>query len=418
MLEFIDPQEVSAVYKTARAESLIDEHDTALIFYSRKLLLNRLDHLKKEFGRGVHHTVAIKTQNTAAVLRAIIGYGFGLEAASREEIEWAMSCGLEPTRIVFDSPAKTRAEIRWCEKNCAGMITNANCVDELARYSDDSPLHIGLRINPEVHVDAPGVYNVSRAGSKFGEPLSNRQRIVEAALQKPLITGLHVHVGSGIDDFSGNIKAIEKVVDLASAIDFERSRKKLPPLTFIDIGGGVLAKSADIQSGLTDFAQNIRKRLPELFDRYEVLTEFGRFVHTDNAFTVSNVEYILPGSGDASPTAILHVGADMFLRRAYADADNAHDIAVLSPEGDLKTDRPTHRINLAGPLCFAGDYLYRDIDLPTVVSGDKIVLLQSGANNTAMWSRHCSRDIPKLLTYDPDDMSFAVAHKRTPVQLL
>jgi diaminopimelate decarboxylase len=59
------------------------------------------------------------------------------------------------------------------------------------------------------------------------------------------------------------------------------------------------------------------------------------------------------------------------------------------------------RVSVAGPLCFAGDVLARDVLLPPVDEGDWIVIRDVGAYTLSMWSRHCSRGIPAVIGYDP-----------------
>ena len=56
--------------------------------------------------------------------------------------------------------------------------------------------------------------------------------------------------------------------------------------------------------------------------------------------------------------------------------------------------------NIAGPLCFAGDYLARNIELPTITEGDWLLIPNIGANTYGFWARHCSRVVPKLLGID------------------
>ena len=56
--------------------------------------------------------------------------------------------------------------------------------------------------------------------------------------------------------------------------------------------------------------------------------------------------------------------------------------------------------DLAGPLCFAGDYLEKGCMLPPLQEGDEMLLLGTGSNAYALWSRHTSRSIPA--TYGVD----------------
>jgi diaminopimelate decarboxylase len=56
--------------------------------------------------------------------------------------------------------------------------------------------------------------------------------------------------------------------------------------------------------------------------------------------------------------------------------------------------------DIAGPLCFAGDYLVKNQPLNKPEEGDWLALLNTGSNSLGLWSRHCSRSIPKIFAVD------------------
>lgn len=424
MLNSITSDEIRKVYLQSKSLGLIDEVDTAVSFYSLDMLQNRLQHLQSVFPENTHHAIAIKTNSAKFVLREISKLGFGLEAASLEELQMAIECGLSTEKAVFDSPAKTLKEIGWCEEYCPGMILNANSIMELERYRPQSGVRVGLRINPEVQIDAPQIYNVSSSRSKFGVSVFEKTEILEAAMKEPFFTGLHVHAGSEVADFTENIIAIERILRLADDINECREKEGMKcRIEFIDIGGGIGAFLDDRGQnlGLRPFATTLQERCPRLFSEFEVITEFGRFVHTDNAFFVSNIEYILPGGTDHPETAIIHVGADMFLRQAYSAVKTDYPISVLHHNGTLNEQQTKNGLveyDIAGPLCFSGDYLFRDRKLPSLSSGDKLAIANVGANTTALWSRHCSRKIPKTIMYSLSRNKYEIAHPRTAVDLI
>jgi diaminopimelate decarboxylase len=57
--------------------------------------------------------------------------------------------------------------------------------------------------------------------------------------------------------------------------------------------------------------------------------------------------------------------------------------------GELKTDE--RKVDVAGPLCFAGDKIATQISLPSLTEGDVLVVHDTGANTLSTFSRHCSR---------------------------
>jgi diaminopimelate decarboxylase len=59
------------------------------------------------------HCYAIKSCPLSYILHRAISRGFGLETASIGEVMQAMRCGCPSEKIIFDSPCKTKEEIRF-----------------------------------------------------------------------------------------------------------------------------------------------------------------------------------------------------------------------------------------------------------------------------------------------------------------
>ncbi|AUX25704.1 uncharacterized protein SOCEGT47_062530 [Sorangium cellulosum] len=136
-------------------------------------------------------------------------------------------------------------------------------------------------------------------------------------------------------------------------------------------------------------------------DGTTLITELGRWVQAGCGFAVSRVEYVKKDA--AGRTAILHLGADFLLRRAYHPEDWHHDFVALDPDAAPKAG-PLSPCTLGGPLCFGGDVLARDLLLPDLSPGDLVLIRDTGAYTLSMWSRHCSRGIPAVLGVDGDDL--------------
>lgn len=128
------------------------------------------------------------------------------------------------------------------------------------------------------------------------------------------------------------------------------------------------------------------------YPTYELRTEFGQWTHQAAGYALTRVEYV---GDEPVPNIFVHLGADLFNRHVYAPATPLL-IKVLNPDGSEKTGHYKH-YNVAGPLCFAGDYLARHIELLTINEGDWLLTSNVGANTYGLWSRHCTRTIPKVL---------------------
>ena len=105
---------------------------------------------------------------------------------------------------------------------------------------------------------------------------------------------------------------------------------------------------------------------------------------------------------------------DLFTRNVYSELGNSLEFMALNEkneplQGELVETR------LVGPLCFAGDELANSIDLPKLVAGNKLIISNGVSNTYGLWSRHCSRDIPKVLLYDLENEQIELAEDRKQV---
>ena len=109
---------------------------------------------------------------------------------------------------------------------------------------------------------------------------------------------------------------------------------------------------------------------------------------------------------------MVHVGADMFLRKCYNPEDWHHDFFVIDKNGLPKNNEKLCKYHIAGPLCFGGDIIGRDILLPEVSEGDYLIIEDVGSYTTSMWSRYNSRQLPKILGYYENSDNFEVIKER------
>ncbi len=402
--------EAQQVLRIALENKLIEERDTSVLFYNTDRLDQLLSALKDQFpGR---QSVAIKTCPVPSVLQRIVQAGLALEAASVEEVRLAFSNQVGARHVIFDSPVKTKLEIEEVAQN-DHIVLNANSLAELDRIPADIKCKVGLRINPLIDTAGPEAFQVSSGDSKFGVPIKLEEAIVHAFTTFPFLTGLHMHIGSDLETFGQHVNAVRKMVQLASKINRQRQSIGWPEISFIDIGGGIkssLSVEKDIRV-LSEY-KNALDGLPGLFDRFDVITEFGQLIHATNGFIASRVEYTREIEGIQQ--VFIHVGADLFTRKVYAGLGNAIEVAVLDQQINMKSEAKK-RSQIVGPLCFAGDVLETDMRLPEVSEGDWMILTNGMANTYGLWSRHCSRDVPKVLMYSPEQQQTTIAHERKQV---
>ncbi|PCC66827.1 diaminopimelate decarboxylase [Nannocystis exedens] len=393
------PEQLVEAFRRVRAAGHGDQ--PAVLVHDLDRLRAKLDALGAAFAAPrALHTVAIKANPLLKVLRVAVAAGAGLEAASIEEVHLALRAGCSPDRIVFDSPAKTEPEL--AEALRLGLRINADNLPELERiaalHTPASASRIGLRINPELAEAGIALTSVGHRGSRFGVPLSQEAEIRDAFARHRFLTGLHVHIGSQGTTIPELVDGVARVWELRRELVATRP----VPIDMFDLGGGLPAQYRDDAPRLTPaaYAAALRAAVPDLFHGDVLLvTEFGRSLLADCGFVVSRVEVVKPG-----PVAVLHVGADLFVRRVYRPHEWHHDFLALGRDGRPLAGDPV-ATTLAGPLCFGGDVLARDLPLPPLSVGDHVLIRDTGAYTVSMWSRYCSRAIPLALGLDGGDVT-------------
>ncbi|CAB4055909.1 unnamed protein product [Lepeophtheirus salmonis] len=338
---------MDSIYNTILHEyALINDSTPSIDLFDLNYFNSRIDSLKSVFPQGGNspftHTFA----------------GLGAECASISEVLLALSLDFEPSKVIYDSPCKTREDIRIALDT--GVVMNLDnewemeMVDEaLATDGSDldiDSLSIGLRINPLVGGGNIDILNTSTKASKFGLPLreDTEEKILNLYQKYKWLNGIHIHVGS----------------------------QGVPLNLFVDATKAELEKSA-----------------PELFDnKRRVITEFGRSLALKAGKTLTRVHFIKDWIPEIRPIIQTNVGVNQFVRETYLPKVWTHRITLLDSKGNLKSKQEDQGVtyDIAGPLCFQGDYLKSRVHLPKAEKGDVLVLHDTGAYCMSMYSRYNS----------------------------
>ena len=419
MQENISRNQISEVVQQVLNEGFIREEDTAVLFQDLDYLETRIAYLKSCFPPETLHGLAIKTNPLSKILEFTRSLSVGAEAATVGEVHLALHAGFLPEQIVFDSPVKTVTDLEFALMK--GIHVNCDNLSELKRVDIllkeiPSTSKIGIRINPQVGVGTILESSVAGEYSKFGAPIqTQRNELEQAFLSYPWLTGVHLHVGSQGCSMDMLVEGVGILYDFALEMNEKRQANNEQPITIFDIGGGlpVAYLYGQAHPQMKDYVTALRERAPGLFEGtkgqrdqlpvtghglrnpWRLITEFGRWAFVNSGFTISRVEYVKRDPG--INTAMIHVGADLFVRECLNPTDWRHEYSVLDRNGNLKEGKDDHPYNLAGPLCFAGDIVAKNVILPPVEEGDYIVIHDTGGYTFSMWSRYNSRQTPRIL---------------------
>ncbi|MFD5817686.1 diaminopimelate decarboxylase [Streptomyces sp. NPDC127038] len=371
-------------------------------------------------GTPVLHAFAVKATPLVPVLRLLHGAGVGAEVASPGELALAAAAGIPPERIVFDSPAKTPAELR--EALALGVAVNADSPQELDRLdalvrsaAPAPPLASprGIRVNPQVGGGSIGALSTATATSKFGVALRDegaRAWIVKAYADRPWLTRLHVHSGSQGMPLPLLARGVAETYALAEEINRHVGRRQVDT---VDIGGGLPVDfgSDAMSPTYAEYARLLAEAAPGLFDgRYRLVTEFGRSLLAKHGTVLARVEYTKSAGGRA--VAVTHAGVQVATRTVYAPGSWPLRIAAYDAKGRPKQG-PDVVQDVAGPACFAGDLLAEGRPLPALEPGDHVAALDTGAYCFAHHYAYNSLARPGVYGFAPagDTVRFAVVRE-------
>lgn len=389
-------RQLGNILQSALVQDYLSETQPLLIFFDLDLFVHRIHSLISAFPIHTHHAIAIKANPVISILKIVQQEGLGVECASPGELALAQAAGFSDSNIVYDSPVKSKSEIQLLLSR--GIRINADNLDELHYISDcvvklrEIAPSLGIRVNTGMSMGDYKATSTSVRGGKFGVSVSDLNRFLKSHPHVAAnISRLHVHTGSQGYDPRVLVQSIKRVVGLADRLN----QSRITAIRTIDIGGGLPISYHPDEPiiGFADFVRMLRADVPHLFN-YELITEYGRSVMASPGWAVSRVEYVKTSGGRR--IVLCHAGADLFLRAAYMNW--FHDFVVFDSNGMVKTSNPMHQ-DIAGPLCFSGDYLARRRLLPKIEPGDWLVIRDAGAYTFGMWSLYNSRLMPTILGY-------------------
>lgn len=418
------------------ALKLLSDETPCAFLYDMDFFRGVLTSIQSAFPPSAVHAIAMKANPLAACLSIARDLGMGCEVASPAELEHALRLGFTPSKIIFDSPAKTCRDLRRSLR--AGVKLNADNLEELeridailvaefggggARGSGTCTSTLGVRVNPQYGEGKISATGTIARTSKFGVPLlETREQLLACYAKYAWLTAVHCHVGSQGCEVDLLVRGAKSVLDLAREINANIGEKRVRVL---DIGGGM---PVDYESDLPDderptrvtpsrFAAALAEAVPELFDetQWQLLTEFGRYASAKSGVLLSRVEYVKSAGGRRIAT--IHAGADCFLRTAYHPENWPHRVSAWSAAGAFlppSTDVSDDVWDVVGPLCFRGDIVAHEVALPrALASGCAIAVHDVGAYTLAMFSKYNSRTAPPVYGHHGGGAIVALADGET-----
>ena len=336
---------------------------------------------------------AVKANSNSEVLNRLRKLGSGADVVSIGELKKALKAGIDPSKIVFSGVAKTEKEILFALK-CGkrGIYSfNVESIEELELINQIAKkekriARVAFRLNPQVNAKTHKHISTGNKTHKFG---LLKNDILEALAVPPFWThttlvGLSIHIGSQLTDLKATVAAIKELSSLALEIEI--------PLEFLDIGGGLgidyttveRQKLASIENYMQTTSNALTKFYYSKTDHVpRIVFEPGRILVGKMGVLVSRV--VRTKTSDNCHFTIIDAGMNDLIRPALYEAH--HEVL---PETKSKKMITT---DIVGPICETSDCFGVKRKLPSLKSGDLVIIDNAGAYGHTMASTYNEREI-------------------------
>lgn len=366
------------------ARTLAETFGTPLFAYDAAIIRRSYRDLAAalEGFAAIHYS--IKANPNPAVVRVLLDEGAGLEIASLGEFRAAHAAGADPARILFAGPGKRRSELEQVAAAGIGEIhlESLEEIDHVAAIGAalGRRVAVAVRVNPVAEAQG-GAMRMGGKAAPFGFDEEDIEAIVDrvVAASHLDLTGVHLFAGTQILDAEVLLGQWRHGLVVASRVAARLGR----PLHTIDLGGGLGIpyfpgdRTLDLGAVGAGLGPLIAaQRADPLIRDAHVLVEPGRY---------------LVGPSGVYLSSVLAAKVSRGQRFLVVDGGMHHHLAASGNLGQvIKRDYPVlaaSRMDAAtagpasvvGPLCTPLDTLARKVEMPALVAGDLVAVLQSGA---------------------------------------
>jgi diaminopimelate decarboxylase len=363
------------------AESLAEEHGTPLVVLCEETIRTTARALREAVGDG-RVFFGTKALPNVALLRLLREEGIGADVASAGELAFAGAAGLGGDELVVHGNNKDIPFLAAAARAAAPVVLDAP--DEAALAAAAGVAQALVRVTLGVDADTHEAIRTGHHGSKFGLPPDQARAVVAEALELGLeATGVHVHVGSQLEDFDAQAETIARLASFVAGCRDELGWTA----QVADLGGGfgIRHHPADEVPDAAELAGSAATTARLAFveaglPQPEIWLEPGRCLVGRAGVTLYRVGSVkrLPGR---TWVAIDGGMSDNPRPQLY----DARYTALSATRVDEPVDEV---VSVAGMHCESGDVLIDDVALPAPRRGDLLAVPATGAYTLAMASNY------------------------------
>lgn len=370
-------------------------YQNPVYLYHGPFLKSRGEFYQRTLPQGMKSFFAMKSNHNVQVLKVLKDCGFGVDAVSQGEIEWALKIGFQPQEIIFSGVGKTKKELEYAIQNKIFQINIESLpellrVIEIAKSLQQRP-QIGLRVNPDISIESHPYISTGLKENKFGIDflqLTEVVEVIEKNSEAVEFKGLSVHLGSQMLELEGFQEGLKIVSQKWSMI-----QKKFSTLTRLDVGGGL---GIDYHKQDLNYEQELLKKYSQIITQVtqnlgcELMSEPGRWLVGHSGVLLAEVQYVK--SQGEKKFIIVDSGMNHLMRPCLYGA--YHQVFNLN-ERQIKVT-----YDVVGPICESSDFFAKNHLLSETLQGDYIAVADVGAYGFVMKSDYNLQTAPTEIFID------------------
>lgn len=377
-----------------KLKEVAEKYGTPTYFYDEQTIREKCQNLRALFtGLPVKWLFAVKANDNPFILEIIHSEKFGFDTVSFEEVLLSRHFQKDPHNIFYTENNMTDEEMEQAINE--DVILNIGSYSRLESYCKHPDTYsCSIRVKPDIGDGHHKKVDTGNKDSKFGIRIDLIEDCLALAKKYDVkITGLHVHIGSGIKEPRNFVAAMKKLLALSY---------KFPDLKMLNFGGGlpIPYREGEKEFSLAKFKKQVLPILEEDYKKRNGSVTYyfepGRFVVGQGGILLTKVNTIK----DQGRKVFLgtDTGFNHLLRPALYNA--YHKVINVD-----KMDQPAKvTYSVSGNICESGDILAEDRMLPETDEGDILAITEAGAYGMTMASHYNRRALPAevLLTQDGD----------------